>query len=45
MVDWLQSPEGAAAEGVADISLSSAFIGLVAADLIQPWSTFVHTGH
>jgi hypothetical protein len=41
LVDWLQSEEGAKAEGVASRAMSSGFIGLVAADLIQPWSTFV----
>jgi hypothetical protein len=39
-VDWLQSDEGAKAEGVAEMSLSSGFIGLAVADLIKPWSTF-----
>ena len=41
VVSWLQSEEGAAKEGVAARALSSGFIGLVAADLIQPWATFV----
>lgn len=44
LVDWLQSDEGAAKEGVASRALSSGFIGLVAADLIQPWATFVRAG-
>jgi hypothetical protein len=41
VVDWLQSEEGSATEGVASRALPSGFIGLVAADLIQPWATFV----
>ena len=41
LVDWLQSSEGAAKEGVASKALPSGFIGLVAADMIQPWATFV----
>lgn len=41
VVDWLQSDEGAAKEGVASKALPSGFIGLVVADLIQPWATFV----
>ena len=41
LVGWLQSDAGAAKEGVANRSLSSGFIGLVCADLIQPWATFV----
>ena len=44
VVDWLQSAEGAAKEGVAARALPSGFIGLVAADLIQPWATFVEGG-
>ena len=45
LVDWLQSTEGAKAEGVASRAMSSGFIGLVAADMIQPWSTFVQPRH
>ena len=41
VVSWLQSAAGAATEGVASHALSSGFIGLVAADLMQPWATFV----
>ena len=41
VVDWLQSDEGAAKEGVMSKALFSGFIGLVVADLIQPWATFV----
>lgn len=40
LVDWLQSDAGAKTEGVAEMALSSGFIGLAVADLIKPWCTF-----
>lgn len=39
-VGWLQTPSGAKASGLNTLALSTGFIGLALADLIEPWVTF-----
>lgn len=41
-VGWLSTDEGAKASGLNALALSTGFIGLALADLIEPWVTFAH---